>query len=687
MKAKGRRQRITCIVAAACACLGASAVLAEEAAVPQRDDVRLEAVVVKGQALRNAASTYSGTVFDTEQIRDRHVTQPQELFRWVPGMNVRNFGLGAVADSISLRGFSSGGHGGDIGMVIDGIPLNEAMSHADGYSDLNVVIPLEVSTLTVLRGPVSPLYGNFNRGGLIVIDTRKSGAYRQGDFSAGSNSTGDAQVAYGARLTPQQQLNLAAQLNTTAGFRPQSDATRSTLAGRWAIDVSPTVQAAVSGRLHRGEADSASYLTQAQFDADPYGKDPRVGNDGAEKNFGTLRADLNVLLGPAMKLLSFAYGTQQDFSRWFTRPVSANPAANWAQREETYDRRVFGAGVNLNGQSPLAGGMLNWVVGVETFRESTDYLFFDGLNQRVRVAPAIYDRTSSLDSVSAFAEVEAPLHRLFKPTLGLRYDSFSGKCTRNGPETGGDPCADLADLDHLSPKLGVRSDVTSTVQLRASWAEGFALPPNFIKYAPGAANLDPNVFRQTELGGLLRLADRLKADLAWYRIDSTQEVRTVAPGVYENFGATRRVGWEASVMWEPIDDLRATVVWAGADSEVTENGNPALLGKRVSGVPKRVATIGLEYLPAQGVGASMAWRNVGRYAVNPANTLFYDGFSTLDLGLNYAGRTGALRYRAYLRLDNLLDETYATSAFVIGGQTLYAPGAPRTMRIGVQLDF
>jgi outer membrane cobalamin receptor len=675
-------------VAAACACAAPLAPsTAEEVALPQRDDVQLETVVVKGQALRTAASAYSGTSFDTEQIRDKQVVQPQELFRWVPGMNVRSLGLGAVADNISLRGFSSGGHGGDIGMVIDGIPLNEAMSHADGYSDLNVVIPLEIGAFTVLRGPVSPLYGNFNRAGLIVIDTRKTGAYRQGDFSLGSNTTGDAQVALGARLSPQQQLNLAAQLTTTDGFRPQSDASRATLAGRWAIDVTPAVQLAVSGRLHRGEADSASYLTQAQFDADPYGKDARVANDGAQKNFGTLRADANVLLTPELKLLSFVYGTRQDFSRWFTRPVSANPAANWAQREETYDRGVFGAGVNLNGQSSLAGGLLNWVAGVETFRESTDYLFFDGLNQRMRVSPALYDRTTSLNSVSAFGEVEAPLHPLFKPTLGLRYDSFSGACKRNGPETGGDPCADLADLDHLSPKLGVRSHVSSAVQVRASWSEGFALPPSFTKYALGATNLEPNVFRQTEVGGVLRLADRLKADLAWYRINSTQEIRTVAPGVYENFGATRRTGWEASVLWEPIDDLRATLVWATADSEVTENANAALLGKQVTGVPERVATLGVEYLPAQGLGATVAWRDVGRYAVNPANTLFYDGYSTLDLGLTYAGRAGALRYRAYVRIDNALDETHATSVSVIGGQTLYATGAPRTWRVGAQLDI
>lgn len=657
------------------------------AGVADAEPLRLESVVVKGDALRAAPSGYSSSRFGSDDVRDHQVAQPQELFRWVPGMNVRSFGLGAVADAISLRGFAGGGHGGDIGIVIDGIPLNEAMSHADGYADLNVVIPLEIDALTVFRGPVSPLYGNFNRGGLVLIDTRKARAYRQADVSLGSHAAGDVQLALGTRLAAGQQLNLAAQVNGSEGFRPQSDTWRTTLAGRWSADVSPVLQAALSGRVHRGRGESAGYLTEAQFARDPYGIDPRTRNDGATKDFGTLRADLNWLIDPRLKLLSFAYGTQQDFTRWFTRPVSANPAADWAQREESYDRGVFGAGTSLNGQARLAAGALNWVAGVESFRESTDYKFYDSLSFRTRTAPAILDRRSTLNSLSAFGEIEAPLHRLFRPTLGLRYDRFSGACTRNGPETGSEPCGPLARTDHLSPKLALRADPLPPLRLRLSWAEGFALPSNFAKYALGAASLDPNLFRQTEAGAALQVADRLKTDLAWYRIDSTQEIRTVAPGVFENFGATERRGWEASLRWEPIEDLRASLAWASAASQVTENASAALVGRQVTGVPRRVWTIALDWSPPQGLYGGVTLREVGRYAVNPANTLFCDGFRTLDASVGYGGGANGLRYRGYLRVDNLLDEVYATNVSVIGGQPTYATGAPRTLRVGVQLDF
>jgi len=654
---------------------------------PSDNPVILESVVVKGQLLRGSQLPFSSTAFSTDEIREQDVSQPQEMFKWVPGMNVRSLGLGGVADNIVLRGFGGGGHGGDIGMVIDGIPLNEAMSHADGYADLNVIIPLEIDQMTIFRGPVSPLYGNFNRGGLIVIDTRKSGAYRQGDFSIGSDTMGDAQVAMGARLADNQQLNLAAQYFTTDGFRPQSDTWRATLAGRWAIDVTPALQIALSTRLHKGEGDSASYLTQAQYEVDPYGIDPRVQNDGAEKTFGTLRADVNYLIDPQLKLLTFMYGTAQDFSRWFTRPVSADLAANWRQREETYDRRVFGAGANLNGQSRLAGGLLNWVAGIETFRESTDFQFYDGLDHRTRLNPAILDRESTLNSVSAFGEVEALLHPLFKPTLGLRYDRFTGDCTPNGPETGTDPCNAMSSTDNLSPKIGVRSDVLPQLQLRASWSEGFALPSDFVKYALGASNLDPNIFRQTEVGGTARLFDRVTADLALYFIDSSNEIRTVAPGVYENYGDTRREGVEASINWTPLDDVLVNLVWASTTSEVRANGNPALVGKEVAGVPDGMGTFGVNWAPAYGWGGMATVRYVGSYYVNPANTIASDSYTTVDLGASYSGRFDAVRYRAYARVDNVLDETYATSVSVIGGATVYAPGSPRVFSVGLQLDW
>lgn len=641
---------------------------------------QLRAVDVKGETLRAAAASYSTTTLEAEEIQQQHVSQTQDLFRHVPGMHVQNYQLSGVADTIVLRGFGGGGHGGDLGVVLDGIPLNEAMSHADGYVDFNVIVPLEIERLRVFRGPVSALYGNFNRAGLVAVETRKRGAYKDLDVSVGSHGSVDVQAALGRRIRDGEYLNLAAQHHRTDGFRAQSQSERTTLAGRWTKAVTPDLEIALSARLHQADGDNPGYVTAAQFAGDPYGKDPRAMNDGAKKHFGTVRADVNYQIAPDLKLLSFAYATRQDFTRWFSRPANAT---TWRQREENYDRDVFGAGTSLNGRAQTAWSPLNWVLGVETFRESTDYQYFDDLAQRARTAGAINDRRSRLNSLSAFTEIEAPVHRLFKPSFGLRWDRFSGDCSRNGPETGGDPCGPLNKVTHTSPKLGVRSDVLPELELRASWAEGFALPNTFAKYALGAADLDPNVFRQTEVGMQWKPRPGISLDVAAYRLTSSDEIRTVAPGVYENDGETRRTGVEISALWAVRRDLDLSLTYGSANAEVTASANPALVGKRVAAVPRHTTTASAAWSPLANWTGTVTWRRVGSYAVNADNSIGYGGYNTVDLGLTWRAQP----YQVYATVANVTDKVYASTASLIGGQQLFAPGAPRTLKVGVQMQF
>lgn len=642
-----------------------------------------ERIEIKGQGLRAAEQAYSTTTLDTQQIRDAAINQPEQLLRQVPGVELRGYGLGGVVNVITIRGFSGGAHGGDLGMVVDGIPLNEAMSHADGYADLNVIVPLEIERFHVYRGPVSALYGNFNRGGLVAIETRRRGSYLEADTSLGSFSTADLQGVLGAPLGGGH-FNAAAQLYRSSDFRPDSKYSRGTASGRWTLDMARAGALALSARSHQGEWDAASYLLKSQFDAgDRYGKDARVRSDGGSKHFTTARLDYNLTLSDQVKLLSFVYGTRQDYTRYFTRPLNAS---TWSQREESYDRRVTGAGASLNGRSAVAGWTLNWVAGAEFYRESTDYQFFEGTQARTRVGPAAYDRRYEFNSASAFTELALTVAPWLRPTLGLRHDRYTGACTRQGAETGADPCDRLNDASRTTPKLGVVSSVAPGLDLRASRAEGFALPPGVAKYAPGGAGLRTTVFRQTELGVSYK-AGWLRADLAGYRISSSNEVRTVSPGVFENFGRTSRRGTEASLTLTPVDHLELGLVATRMNARVEESANPSLVGKQVTGVPRQTTAVTLGWRPAEGLGVNAEWRRASASAVDAPNTAFDGGYSTVDLGVQYIGRLGPTRYRAHARVQNASGRIYASNAFVIGGQQLVAPAAPRAVHVGVQTDF
>ncbi len=643
----------------------------------------LQNVVVKGRALPRESSPASRTVLDAEQVRDAQVLQPEELLRQVPGVDLRPYHLGGVVNVIAIRGFGGGAHGGDLGMMIDGIPLNEAMSHSDGYADLNVVVPLEIDRFEVFRGPVSALYGNFNRGGLVAIESRRGGRYDLLDVSAGSFGTVDLQAARGAPLGPGH-FNGAVQLARSSGFRPDSDYRRGTASGRWTLPLSAATQLSVSTRLHDGDWNSAGYLLRTDYDAGQRrAQDPRVLGDGGAKRFGTLRADLDHALSPELKLLAFVYGTQQDYTRFFTRPIDAQ---TWSQREEAYVRGVSGVGLSLNGLHQVNGVPLGWVVAAESYRERTDYQFFEGSIARMRTGAPVSDRRYRFDSQSVFGEVTAQVAPIFQPTIGLRFDRFDGSCEAKA-ETTGDPCSMLNAVSTTSPKIGVRSTVWPGLDLRASHSVGFALPPGVAKFAPGGAGLAPTEFRQNEVGLSWR-GRAVRVDLAHYVMDSRNEVRTVSPGLFENFGRTRRQGSELALTVTPRESLEWTLLAATTDARVVENASAGLVGRRVTGVPAASASMTIAWRPVQGLGASVSWRWQDEAAANAANTVMADAATTVDLALQYAlPRAGGAAWRAYFKLDNLTDRAAPSNVFVIGGQQLVAPNASRSLRAGLQADF
>lgn len=646
---------------------------------PEDETTILSEIVVKGEALRRDRTAFSTTTVTNQDIVEDRPVEIEEMFRDVPGMNVRDYGLGGVANQIVLRGFGNGGHGGDIGFVVDGIPLNESNSHADGYVDTNVLVPLEIQSLRAYRGPVSALYGNFNRAGLIAFETRKGGDYAELDASYASHDTYDLQGAFGRPVGTRGEVNLAAQVHGTEGYRPQSEEERLTLSGRYALALSPDFDVALSGRYYTGEAGSAAYLTPAQFAVDPYGIDPRTQNDGTEKNFATVRGDANYTITPDLRLLTFAYTTRQDFTRWFTRGP-ANATSPWAQREETYAREVYGLGANLNGFLTLANRDLSYVVGVEGFSEATEFQFYDNLDNRRRVNPALNDRESVIRSRSVFGEATWSAHRLLDLQLGFRGDRFEGDCEILGPEAGSDPCDDLEATGKVAPKLGVQSQVASWLRLRASYSEGFALPSGFTKYAPGAQDLDPNVFDQVELGARV-LTDRFEADLAVYRVNSSEEFRTIQPGVFENFGATERTGLEVSGMFRPIDEVEVRAAYAHAASEIEENANALIIGNKVAGVPDHTLTLNAAWTPTPRLRLDAEYRYVGSYEGDAANSFRSDSFGIYDLGVAYDLDT-ATPLRLYADIENVGDEVYASSF-----SATRAPGPPRTVRVGIQVGF
>jgi iron complex outermembrane recepter protein len=656
--------------------------LLAEPALASGDEIELDTITVKGEAMhRNDVPTTVNRV-EASTFENEVMTRPEDALKDVPGVEIGNYNMGGVANVVKMRGFSNGAHGGDVAIFVDGIPLNEGESHADGYADMNVLIPLEIEELEVYKGPSTALFGNFARAGSLAFHTRQRGEYTKARVSDGSFDSLDTQAAFGVKLGEGIHNNTAIQGARSSGFQDHSDWSRINGSTRFTWDIRDGLELALSLRAHESDWDAPGYIPKSMFDAESTAQAPNAEDDGGKKTFYSERVDLGWSLNEQVKLLYWVYGTQQDFTRF--AKFGYEPGG---QTERNYDRQVWGTGASLNVNTQLAQKPLTAVVGTEYYNEDTAWLRWNTSNRK-RLSLR-EDRDFNITTFSVFGQAEWELSRYFRPTLGLRYDAFGGQYDNQDP--GSTPFErDMNDYDAWSPKAGFRSLVADGVDLRASYSEGFSLPDGEAKYQTDI-DVEPETVQQYEIGLNYKPNDRLLVDVAGFILDTSDEIHEIPidSGNFENLGKTRRTGVEAEIRFEPITGLTLFGDVTMIDSEVLTSDDASLEGNAVVGVPRHVLNLGAEYSSPQGFGGRVKWRQVGKYYIDEANTETYDGYDTVDLGVFYEHKLNGDGRTLRLGFDvlNLFDQWYSQAVWTGYGTTNYAVSWPRTYWLSANLNW
>lgn len=144
---------------------------------PPADTARKDSVVLLPaiRAVAEAApspAAATAVTMSAEAARSIPARDAWDLVRQGTGIEIHLQGQGpGFASNAVIRGFTSD-HSSDVALVVDGVPLNEPINgHVEGYADWNQILPEVVSRVTVLKGPMSPLYGSFAMGGAMEVRT------------------------------------------------------------------------------------------------------------------------------------------------------------------------------------------------------------------------------------------------------------------------------------------------------------------------------------------------------------------------------------------------------------------------------------------------------------------------------------------------------------------------------------
>lgn len=678
---------------------------APDDAPPELDSVEVTGFPAKGyRAQRSSTATKTDTplrnipqaisVVTRDEIRDLAVQSMAEASRYVPGVS---FAQGeGNRDTAVIRGSSS-----TADFYIDGI-RDDVQYFRDLYN---------IDRVEVLKGPNAMIFGRGGSGGVInrVSKVAEWNDAREVGLTLGSwndrRFTGDVNQAVSEQL--------ALRLN---GVYERSDSYRDGYElERWGLN--PTL----SWRLGDSTLLSAGYehfhdertgdRGIPSFQGRPLATDPATffGNARLSPNHATIDA-LNVLLDHQFdngvglrnrtRLADYAKFYQNVF------PGAVNAAGTevaLAAYSNATDRS------NVFNQTDLtlafATGSLRHelLAGIELGRQDTDNFrrtgYFTGVGADVtsisvpvgnpytagpvtfRQSATDANNSGTADTLAAYLQDQIELTPQLRAVLGLRYDRFAVDLhnNRNG--------STLSATDTpVSPRAGLIYAPIEPLSLYASYSVAYQPRSGDQLASLNLSNqaLEPEKFRNIEVGAKWDLGSELAATLAVYRLERSN-IAVTDPNDSTRLiliDGQRVKGVELGLSGHITEAWQVTGGYARQDGRITRTlSASAPAGARLAQLPENSFSLWNRYdfTPHWGAGLGVIYRDAMYAATDNKVTL--PGYTRLDAAL-YWTVNDQLRLQA--NIENLLDRKYYLNA---NSNNNITPGSPRAIRIGASLRF
>lgn len=340
------------------------------------DALVIEALMDQGRRTYDLSSlakvtpvgTANVTTVTSQTIKHIHAKDPWDLVRAATGLEVHEQGQGpGFASDAVIRGFTSD-HSTDVALTVDGMPINEPINgHGEGYADWNLIFPSAIADVQVVKGPISPLFGNFAAGGAVNVTTVASTKQTRIALEGGSTTYGAGTLTTGLEKGPWGAF-LGAHGKHNTGWRDNSGYSLLQLMGRGNRRLSPTVLVDAGVQHYASIWDSPGYLSLADFNQGrlTQATDPTDGGN-TYRTTGRIAASVHA---PAFSWQTTAWGYHKYWHLFLTIPeLGGEGEGLGGQTEEIDSRNAFGARSLARwtlGATELAGGL-------EALRHQTRY--------------------------------------------------------------------------------------------------------------------------------------------------------------------------------------------------------------------------------------------------------------------------------------------------------------------------
>lgn len=615
-----------------------------------------EYVVVDGRADRmvGVAQSASEGAINAAELAARPVLRSSDLLEAVPGVVMTQHSTGGHAPIILLRGYNLD-HGTDFATFLEGVPLSlPSHAHAQGYTDLNFLIPELIDRLSFAKGPYTASVGDFGTAGAATIEMKRTTERPSAVFELGSFSQMRAMSAG----------STAAAGGTALG----------------AIDVShtdgpsarPDDFSRVRGMLRFSRGDRTGGWTASLFGyhASWFGSDgyprrafergdiPRYGSLDTSDGGGTSR-----FLGSVERRWSgaSAISTLMAFGQTYSMDLFSNltfQTVDPLRGDQIHqrDRRVSaGAAFSQSRAMSLGGRPGELRFGAQGRYDSAGNALFNTVDRKPTekvddtgaVLPAMmYDVSIDQVSVGPYVEALVSVADRARLTVGARLDGFAFRAGGVGVT------ATPRQQAVLSPKAGIVLGPWRATEFYVNAGRGF-----HSNHAAGIVLEGATPIVRTlgaEVGVRTSVVRGLQSSVSLWGIDSASELVYVPEaGFTEASRPGRRYGVEWLNFWRPRP-------WVTFDldvsfSEARYTTDPDGVGKHIPDSIAGVYSLGAAVQDRRGWSGALRGRYLGPRALTEDGSVRSTSSFVINAQL---GKTFGPRWQVVAEAFNLANRRY-----------------------------
>lgn len=580
---------------------------------------------------------------------------------------------------------------------------------------------LAISSVEVVKGPVSSIYGSEGIGGAINFLTHRPTAVPTLKFGLMGDNWGYTRYQLSGGATIGKFGFYLAGLHSfqNDSWRTRSDYRKEIFNVRLEYSFSSKTRLIGTGIIGDYYSETSGNVDSTGF----YGRSYPANNDFtfrdvfAVRNRLTLEQDWNSASKSFVTVFHRINRNGQNPSYRLQWNAKVNPVqgkgefnssdfkssgliAQHSQRLSWKSTKILG-GISLD-NSPVtySAHQVDLNVKLRPGGKSVEFFTIDQLRPDIQLS----GYSATINNLGTYVQVEvSPVEKL-QFTLGGRYDRMGFDYSNQLDQSSG-----TRSYSQFTPKLGLTWEIKSTQGVYANYSQGFSPPQltSIFRPRPGSDpatfyyNLEPALFDSKELGYWGSFwNNKLYVDFTIYQMTGKNELLSIRQPDnafdYQSAGKTLHYGSEFSLTLKPSPGwfIRTGGTWAKhefADFQISQGVSDQvqnLSGKEMPGAPRWISNSEATYYPAfvPKLRTSLELQLVTGYYENQINTKKTEGYQVFNFRTGYKFKWLEI-FGNVLNLSNTLYAHTVSRGNNAEDKSNYTPAAPRTFILGVQFNL